>query len=174
MTNSKLAPALVSLVVGLLVGLALPRPWQRPLHATADGATIARFDGGAIGANDVAKRAALQPPGVRGMLSAPAQRKAFVENLVKFELLAQEALRKGYDRDPQFIQESKQRLGQVLLDKDVAAPLKAKAPTDDDLKRFFEQNKSGLSRPERVRIAAISFAAPEGDILALQRVGNRD
>jgi peptidyl-prolyl cis-trans isomerase C len=100
------------------------------------------------------------------MLAAPAQRKAFVENLVKFELLAQEALRKGYDKDPQFIHESKQRLGQLLLDKDVEAPLKAKAPTEDELKRFFEQNKSALSRPERIRIAAISFAAQEGDLLA--------
>jgi peptidyl-prolyl cis-trans isomerase C len=166
MSKQSVIVATAALATGLFVGLALPRPWQRPLRAIADGATVAKFDGGALGANDVAKRAALQPPGARGMLAAPAQRKAFVENLVKFEMLAQEALRKGYDKDPQFIQDSKQRLGRILLEKDVEAPLKAKAPTDDDLKRFFKQNRSALSRPERIRIAAISLAAPEGDVLA--------
>jgi len=106
------------------------------------------------------------------MLANAAQRKAFVEKLVKFELLAQEAVRKGYDEDPQFIQDSKQRLGQILLDKDVEAPLKAKAPTEEELKHFFEQNKTGLSRPERVRIAAISFAASEADVMA--RIAKRE
>lgn len=158
--------ALLTLGAGLLVGSLLPRPWERPLRSAPAGATIASFDGGALGANDIAKRAAMQPPAVRQMLAAPAQRKSFVENLVKFELLAQEAMREGYDKDPQFIQDSKQRLGQMALDKDVTAPLSAKAPTDDDLKRFYEQNKGALSRPERIRIAAISFAAPEGDVLA--------
>lgn len=155
-----------ALVAGVLVGGALPHPWRQPLRASADGESVARFDGGSLGANDVAKRAALQPPAVRAMLAAPAQRRAFIENLVKFEILAQEAVRKGYDQDPQFIHDSKQRLGQLLLEKEVEAPLKAKAPTDDDLKRFFEENKAALSRPERIRIAAISFAAPEGEILA--------
>lgn len=166
MNRSTTIIAVGALVLGVLAGIALPRLWNRPLRAAADGAEVARFDGGALGAKDVAKRAALQPPAVRGMLAAPAQRKSFVENLVKFELLAEEAVRKGYHLDPQFIQESKQRLGQILLDKDVEAPLKAKAPTEDDLKRFFEQNKAALSRPERIRIAAISFAAPEGDLFA--------
>jgi parvulin-like peptidyl-prolyl isomerase len=155
--------AAVALIAGLAAGLALPRPWQRPFRATADGASVVSFDGGALGANDIAKRAAMQPPAVRQLLAAPAQRKSFVENLVKFELLAQEAMREGYDKDSQFIQDSKQRLGQMALDKDVTAPLAAKAPTDDDLKRYFEQNKASLSRPERIRIAAISFAAAEGD-----------
>lgn len=166
MTGSRFVIAFIGVAAGVLLGLALPRPWARPFRATADGTTIARFDGGSLGAKDVENRAALQPPAVRAMLASPAQRKAFVENLVKFELLATEAVREGYDRDPQFLDDSRQRLGQLLLDKDVTAPLAAKAPTDADVKRFFDQNKASLSRPARIRIAAISFAAPEGDVLA--------
>ena len=106
------------------------------------------------------------------MLAAPAQRKAFVENVVKFELLATEAVLKGYDRDPQFLEDSRQRLGQLLLDRDVTAPLAAKAPTDADLKRFFDQNAASLSRPARIRIAAISFVAPEGNDYAFDEMGH--
>lgn len=155
----KIGGAIIGVAVGLLVGISVPRPWHHPFRAEAHGAKLVSFDGGAIGEQEFAGRAASQPPAVRAMLTAPAQRKAFVENLVKFELLAKEAVRKGYHQDPQFIQESKQRLGQIIFDKEGEAPLKAKAPTEDDLKRFFEQNKAALSRPERIRIAAISFAA---------------
>jgi len=159
-------------VAGLVAGILLPRPWQRPLRAEADGTKVARFDGGAIGERDLLGRVENQPPSVRAILGNPAQRKAFVENLVKFELLAQEALRKGYDEDPQFVQDSKQRLGQLLLERDVEAPVKAKAPTEDDLKRFYDQNKTALSRPERVRVAAISFAAPVAD--GMGRIAKRE
>jgi peptidyl-prolyl cis-trans isomerase C len=162
----------VGAIGGFAAGLWAPHPWQRTLRADAHGTKVARFDGGAIGEQDLASRVATQPPAVRAMLANPAQRKAFVENMVKFELLAQEAVRKGYDVDPQFLQDSKQRLGQILLDKDVEAPLKAKSPTEAELKRFFEQNKTGLSRPERVRIAAISFAASEADVMA--RIAKRE
>jgi peptidyl-prolyl cis-trans isomerase C len=155
-----------------VAGLALPRPWHRSFRAEAHGSTVARFDGGAIGDRDFAGRVGSQPPSVRALLGNGGQRKAFVENMVKFELLAQEAVRKGYDTDPQYLQEAKQRLGQLLLEKDVEAPVKAGAPNVEALKKFFEENKTALSRPERVRIAAISFAASEADGIA--RIAKRE
>jgi peptidyl-prolyl cis-trans isomerase C len=161
--NRALAAA-VAAAVGLVVGLVVPRPWERgPLGSEAHGQPVAIFSGGAVGADDLAQRAAAQPPSVRAMLAAPAQRKTFVENLVKFELLAQEAIRRGYERDPAFVQKSKQRLGQILLEKEVEKPLLSKAPTEGDVRKYFNSSKAALSRPERVRIAAISFAAPQGD-----------
>lgn len=172
MNRSLLIGATAAWAVGVAAGLALPRPWNHPLGAEAHGAKVADFDGGAVGATDLAARVASQPPSVRAVLANGPQRKAFVENMVKFELLAQEAVRKGYDQDPQFLQETKQRLGQILLDKDVEGPLKAGAPTEEDLKKFYEQNKTALSRPERVRIAAISFAAAEAD--GIGRIAKRE
>lgn len=172
MNRATFSVATVALAIGVAAGLALPRLWHRALRADSHGAKIARFDGGAIGDQDFVARAGTQPPSIRAVLANGAQRKAFVENMVRFELLAQEAVRKGYDQDPQFLQETKQRLGQILLEKDVEGPVKVKAPTEDDLKKFYEQNKAALTRPERVRVAAISFAAAEADGMA--RIAKRE
>jgi hypothetical protein len=129
----------------------------------ADGPAIARFRGGTVPRAEVEAEIAKQPEVMRAALRTPAARKTFTDGIVRFELFAHEAERQGYQKDPEFVRRYKEVLGRFFVEKAFEAPQKKAAPSDDEVRAFFEGNRKALGRPERVRVAVVSYAAPEGD-----------
>ncbi len=122
-----------------------------------EGAVIARFAGEALHASDVESRMRALPEATRARLAAPEARKVFVEDLVRERLLAHLAEQKGYQRDPEFAKRYAEELGSYYLEKEFEEPERRKAPTEDEVRQYFEGHRAELSRPERVRIALIAF-----------------
>jgi hypothetical protein len=129
----------------------------------ADGPAIARFRGGTVPRAEVEAEIAKQPEVMLPALRTPAARKTFTEGVVRFEVFAHEAERLGYQQDPEFVRRYKEVLGRYFVEKAFEAPQKKAAPTDDDVRAFYEANRKAIGRPERVRVAVVSYAAPEGD-----------
>ncbi len=138
-----------------------------PLAApAAGGPAIARFRGGTVPRAEVEAEIAKQPEVMRAAFRTAAAKKAFTEGIVRFELLAHEAEREGYQKDPEFVRRYKEALGKFYVEKAFEEPQKKAGPTDGEIRDFYEKNRQALGRPERVRVAVVSYAAPEGDAAA--------
>jgi hypothetical protein len=79
---------------------------------------VARVGSVEIRADQLAALISGQPPEVRQNLASAARKQALLENEVRLELLAAEAIRRGYDRDPAFQHAVKQQLASMLLQKE--------------------------------------------------------
>lgn len=129
------------------------------LDSTGDGAVVARFSGHVLRASDVEERLRAMPDMVRARFRAPEARKGLIEDLVREQLLARLAEEKGYQRDPEVARRYAEELGSVYLEKEFEEPERKKAPTDGELRKYFDEHRAELARPERVRIAVIELKA---------------
>ncbi len=136
--------------------------WTAParlLDASPGSAAVATFSGGSLGADDVR-------PLLAGMGSDPKARRAAVEQMVRARLLAREAEAAGMHRTPEFLGRYAEELARVYLEKAFEEPFQKRLPTSGEVRRFFDENKARLGRPERVRLAHVALLAPKGDAAA--------
>ena len=68
-----------------------------------------------ITVSDFEERLNNQSPYVRARYASVEQKKEYLDNLVKFEVLATEARKQGLDRDPEVVRTMKQVMIQKLL-----------------------------------------------------------
>jgi len=119
------------------------------------GDLVARGDGFVITVADVQNRINAQPAVARGQWASLDKKKDLVAYLVNLELLAAEALRRGYDRGPDGVSLMKQQMIAKLVQKDVDA----RAKTDDvraaDIERFYEEHARDYNRPDQIQVSQI-------------------
>ena len=64
----------------------------------------------------------------------------FLKNLIDLELSSQEAVKRGLDKDPKMLYDTKILLSQHLLEKEVYKKFDAIQVSDRDLKKYFEKS----------------------------------
>ncbi len=110
------------------------------------GKYLAKVNNVFITEKDVTKEVNALPPEVREMFLAEANIEEFVEELVKKELLYQEAMKKGVGNSEEFKKKvedfRKVMMIQLLLEDVIEEKTEV---TDKEVKEFYEKNKSGLS-----------------------------
>jgi hypothetical protein len=119
---------------------------------------VATFEGGVLSADDV-----------RGPLEGIGDvqhRRAAVEQLVRIRLLAQDAETAGLHRSSAFLRRYAEELARLQVEKAFEEPFKKKLPTEEEVRKFFDDNKAKLGRSERIRMAHIAFLAPAADVEA--------
>jgi peptidyl-prolyl cis-trans isomerase C len=131
------------------------------LAPKSQGTPIAKFNGGAITAEDVNRQLGSLPPMVRMRLQGSGAKKEFVEGQVRIELLAREAIREGLQNDPDVVDGFKKSLAQKALLKhlETAAP----QPTDDEVKAWYDNHQADYLRPETVQVQDLFLAADQKD-----------
>jgi hypothetical protein len=115
---------------------------------------VARVGTVEIGAQQLAALIAGQPAEVRQNLAAPERKRALLENEVRLELLAAEALRRGYDRDPAFQHAVKQQLASMLLQKEPGQKL------DQLLTELRGRTKVEIFESELAKVRVDTGSAP--------------
>jgi peptidyl-prolyl cis-trans isomerase C len=157
--------AAISLAVGALAGAGIASALRDDSLVGAgpsSGPTLARYSGRKLTLGEA--EAELRAPGSQisgSVLSTPEGRKGYVEGLVRLDLLARLAEEKGYHRDPAFLRRLKQELAATWLEKEFEEPERKRAPTDDEIRKYFEEHQGQLQRPERLRLAVIAFRAED-------------
>jgi len=159
---------IVSIVVLMLISSAVGFGVGR--RSASDGlllsqerpaVTVARYEGGGVGASDV--QPVLAQLGGSALVSA---RRGAVEQFVRVRLLALAAEREGLHRSPDFLRRYQEELARLYVEKRFEEPFQKKLPTEGELKQFFEESREKLGRPERVRIAHVALLAPAADAQA--------
>lgn len=126
-------------------------------RAANKGNVLAQINDTVITVADFEERLNNQSPYVRARYASVEQKKEYLDNLVKFEVLAAEAKKQGIDRDPEVVRTMKQVMIQKLLrarfDK-----LKQEDISDADVQRYFDGHPEEFNRPPEIRASLILVA----------------
>lgn len=147
------------LLVGFLatVGCGLGCRDLAAKRAGKKDAVLAQVDEVAITVAEFEERLNSQSPYVRSRYATLDHKKEFLDNLVKFEVLAAEARRQGLDKDPEVVRAMKQVMIQKLLKQQIDR-FKAEDIPDAELQTYFDGHQDEYNRPPEVRTSLILVA----------------
>lgn len=121
---------------------------------------IARVGTRVIGADDFKTYLTQSPMGRRGALSEKTV-KDRLDDMIAAEILYQEALRLKLDQDPAIKHTIRRLFGEKLLDATVVQPARAQKPSEQDLKKYYDEHLGQYSHPEMIRLLTVFIAVPE-------------
>ena len=126
-----------------------------PGAGKARGPVVARIDDEVITVDDLEQRLAGLDSYSRARFSAPEQKKRFLDNLVRFEVLAKEAQKRGYDRDPVVQQVVKNQMINQLLQRELDSKLKPEDFSAAEVESYYRAHQADFRQPEQVRVSQI-------------------
>ena len=96
-------------------GPAKLAPSSPPQNAEELKAPLAKIDDVTITLGEFEERINRQSPYIRARYTSLEQKKEFLDSLVRFEILAKEAYKRGLDKDPEVVRTMKQVMIQKLM-----------------------------------------------------------
>ncbi len=115
---------------------------------------LAKVDDVTITVGEFQERINQQSPYVRARYTSMERKKEFLDNLVRFEVLAKEAERRGLTKDPEVVRTMKQVMIQKLL-KDQFDKQRIEDISDEECKKFYDAHPEQFNKPEEVRVSSI-------------------
>jgi peptidyl-prolyl cis-trans isomerase C len=129
-------------------------PWKGPVVAEGGGVTL-RSD-------ELLARLDEQSPAVRHNFSSPEGRQQFLDTLLQFKLVAQEAERQGLAADPEVQVALQRALVARYYQRFIDAQPGAATVPEADARRFYEDHIADYLRPARVNASVILIACEAG------------
>ncbi|MBI2894062.1 MAG: peptidyl-prolyl cis-trans isomerase [Deltaproteobacteria bacterium] len=96
-----------------------------------------------------------QSPFLRARYADATKRREFLDNMIRFELLAKAAKKRGYDREDEVRRQVKQMEVQTLMRKEFDEKLSPETVTQDEIREFYEAHKADYVKPEVVRASHV-------------------
>jgi len=127
------------------------------------GPVLATVGDERITADDLNRRIEETHVALRQRFSTPERRKDFLENMIRNELLAQEARRRGLDKAPAVQEQLKRIMVSELLRQQFDEKLRGADIPEPELRKFYDSHVDDYVKPERMRINHLLVAAPAGD-----------
>src|SRR6188474_981978 len=118
-------------------------------------APLAKIDDVTITLGELQERINRQSPYIRARYTSLEQKKEFLDSLIRFEVLAKEAARRGLDKDPEVVRTMKQVMIQRLMRDEFDAKITAESISDADMRAYYDANLADYVKPEEVRASAI-------------------
>jgi parvulin-like peptidyl-prolyl isomerase len=156
-------------VCGLLLGVTACRRSPSAAHraqetpspagaASAGDVVLARFDGRVLTLREFDERLASQPPSVRAEFANPEARERLLEEMVRLELLLDEAKRRGFDRTPRV----RVRVSELIVEEMMSSLFgsegaEASKITDEEVQSYYDAHSAEFSTPEERRASDIVF-----------------
>jgi peptidyl-prolyl cis-trans isomerase C len=129
---------------------------EPPALAEADAKLeLAKVGDTTITVADLADRINRMSKYVRGRYQSLDKKRAMLDSMVEFEVLAREAQKRGFAKDPEVVRMLQQVMVQRLRQKVVEDQVKESDITDKEIKEFYEKNKAQYQKPETIRISHI-------------------
>jgi peptidyl-prolyl cis-trans isomerase C len=125
----------------------------------AKGPVVAKVGDEVITADELKHRLDETSPFLRARYNTLERKKEFLENLIRNELLAQEAQRQGYDKSPAVKEQMKRAMIQELIRHQLDEKLTGADIAEDDLKKFYDAHVDDFVKPERARVFHIVLPA---------------
>lgn len=152
----------------LMVGCSSP-PTPASTRPLVPSTSIAAWwDGGSISVEEVREASLRLPTALRDQFQTPNGQQEFVQAVLAKRLLHAEAERRGITRSPEVVQqvrELEERLAiQALL---ADAQRLQSAPSEPELRAYFEARKAEFRQPARVRVSRVLLRG-RGDDKALR------
>ena len=139
-----------------------------------EGKVLAEVNSGSITTGDFDRELKNLPEYLKAMADTPQGRKEMLDTMVIRELILQQASKDGLDKGPEIeekLQDLKKRLiVESFLKKKVEVESKV---SDEDLKKFYEQNKDKFKSGEQIKASHILVKTEKEakDVLAKIKAG---
>ncbi len=124
------------------------------------GEVVATVGDDVITVDDFMAKLDEQSPFIRARYTSLERKKEFLDNLVRFEVLAQEAKRRGLDRDPEVLATVEKVMVQKLIRAEFDEATAGNDLPEEDLRKYYDEHIEDYVKPERVRVSHIFLAAP--------------
>jgi peptidyl-prolyl cis-trans isomerase C len=146
------------------------QPKQSPEELNAPLATV---DGVTITVGQFESRLDRMSPYIRARYTSLEQKREFLDGMVKFEVLAKEAEKRGFDKDPEVVLAMKQIMIQKLMKDQFDRTITPDSITDAELKAYYDANQADYVKPEQVRVSAIIVKSKaQADRVAAEAAGD--
>jgi peptidyl-prolyl cis-trans isomerase C len=116
---------------------------------------LARVGDVVITVGDLAERINRMSRYVRGRYESLEKKRALLDSMIEFEVLAKEAARRGFAKHPDVVRMLRQVMIQRLRQKVVEDKVKRTDISDEDIKAYYEKHKAQYNKPETVRASHI-------------------
>ncbi len=123
--------------------------------APGDSLPVARIDDIVITVGDVQERINKQAPFTRGRYTSIEKKKELLDSLIRVEVMAKEAEKRGYDQDPEVVRVRKQQMISKFLQKDFESKLKVEDVPDVDVEKYYKEHPEEYNRADEVRVSQI-------------------
>jgi peptidyl-prolyl cis-trans isomerase C len=111
-----------------------------------------------ITVGDFADRLGGQSPYLRARYNSPERRREFLDNMVRFELLALEAQKRGYEKTTEVDRVRQQMMVQQMMqDLFEKQGVKLADIGDKEIEQYYNANKIEFEKPAQVRASHILF-----------------
>lgn len=143
---------------GSTSGSTLTTPAPGASHGAAkSGPVIARYGDQTLTAGELTAKLNERSPFERARLNDLQRKKEFVEQLVRFDLLAAEAKKRGLDQDPEVLRAMQTVMVRKLIAAEIDDNAEKKKSSDTELQAYYQQHLEDFVRPEMVRLAVIQL-----------------
>jgi hypothetical protein len=119
------------------------------------GETVVQIGPVSLTTDELENRINRQSPFMRERLSDEVKRVAYINNEARFELLAQEAWRRGFSKTPQIIAELKRAMVQKLVRDENQRLSKEIKLSEAELRAGFAKRKHEYNKPANVRFSQL-------------------
>lgn len=116
---------------------------------------LAKVDSVVITVGEFQERINRQSPYIRARYTSLEQKREFLDNMIRFEVLAKEAFERGFDKDPEVIRTMKQVMIQKLMKAEFENKVNPDDITEEEMRAFYEEHRDEYNKPEEVRVSAI-------------------
>jgi peptidyl-prolyl cis-trans isomerase C len=155
-----------------------PNPGPGGKGTSRSGPVLARVDDTEITASDLQELLARysHTPFVLARYSTPEKKKELLEGLVRYELMAREALRRGYDRDPDVQRIAKRQMVALFEKREINDKLRTEDVAPADVDKYYREHQPEFVRLEEVRVSQILVhdASAARRIAAEAKAGRND
>ena len=130
-------------------------PHGRPTET--GGPAVVTFADHSISTAEFQKQFNAQSPFVRSHYQTLEKKKEFLETIVQNDLLADEALKAGFDKDDEVLDEFKKSMIQEWIRAKFNDQDGMKSIPDSALREFYDAHHDEYQRPERLRVQMVLF-----------------
>jgi peptidyl-prolyl cis-trans isomerase C len=172
------------LTAALVLSACQGKPGVNPQTPGAPHVVLAQVDDIVITDADlkeVLARYASQPF-VLARYSSIEKKKELLDSLVRYDVLAIEARKRGYERDPEVMRVAKDKMVKLFTQQEILDKVKPSDVPDADVEKYYKDHATDYARPEMVRasqilvkertkavkILAEAKAAPKSDMKAFR------
>jgi len=146
--------------------LALGCNNKKSSHESKTGPVVAHVGDDTITADEFKKKLDETSPFLRARYNTIERKKEFLENLIRNELLVQEAEKRGLENTPAVREQMKRALVTELLRQQLDERLSGADIPDADLKKFYDTHQEDFVKAEKARVYRILIDGKKEDAKA--------
>ena len=157
MHGSRLLTAVVILSFSACISACRGKTAADPKGSAASQVVLAQVDDIVITEADLKEVLAryANQPFVLARYSSIEKKKELLDSLVRYDVMAVEARRRGYERDPEVQRVAKDKMVKLFTQQEILDKVKLSDVPDAEVEKYYKEHTTEYTRPETVRASQI-------------------